>query len=243
MDDLETSLVLLQVVPVTYLVAGALIVPAVLYVIARWRAQREAVADPQLGIKVALSCFAVTAFQLVLAGVTLVIYGVLSGAPSDTRGTFYRSGLGLVLPAGIVLATHLALLARTNQERFPQVRRLFDGFNLLVTGVLGFAALVLAFESLFKRGSSHELGRLAGAAVLVYGSAWAAVGVRFGRGVLDARADEASPRPLPPLPVLPETPVPIDAPTLPSLGGGAFPPIAAGPGPVPSGPVTRASDK
>jgi len=227
MDDVETSLVLFQLAPMTYAALGMLVIPFVLYVIARWRSHRDQIVDPQLGIKVALSFFAVSAFQLVLAGVTIFLYAVISGSSSDAKSALYRFGIGLIVPAGIVLGAHLALLARTNQSQFPSVRRLFAGYNLLVTGVFGFIALVAAFESLFKRGSSHEVGRIAGAAVLVYGSAWAAVGVQFSRLVLDrftAAGPPASMNP-PSGPPSPNAPTKPETTGLPSLGAGAFPPI------------------
>jgi len=233
MDDLDATLVVLQLVPATQLVFGAIAAALVLYVTARWRAYRDGIVDSQLGMKVALSFFAVIAFQLVLFGTTLLLYALLSGGTSDARGSLFRHGLALFVAGGVVLATHLALLARTNQARYPQVRRLADGFNLLATGVLGFGALVLAFESLFRRGSSHEVGRIAGAAVLVYGTAWAAVGVRFARVVLDEAAPDDELPPPPPTPRIeppraapPPAPNPTaGAPALPPLGGGAFPPI------------------
>ena len=42
--------------------------PFVLYPIARWRAHRDAVVDPQLGLKTALEYFRMLAFQLGLLG-------------------------------------------------------------------------------------------------------------------------------------------------------------------------------
>lgn len=225
MDNVETSLVVAQLAPYSLLVVLA--IPFVLYVIARWRAHRDQVVDPQLGIKVALSFFAVTAFQLVLAGVTLLCFALISSAPSEAKGTLYRAAFGLILPAGIVLGTHVVLLARTNQAQFPSVRRLFAGYNLLITGLVGFAALVLAFEELFKRGSSHDLGRFAGAAVVVYGVAWVGVGLHLAQTVLGPpgeppSAGAASP-PAPPGP--PAETAPRTAAGLPALGQGAFPPV------------------
>ena len=225
MEEVETSLVLFQLAPLSYAAFGMLVIPFVLYMVARWRAHRDQIVDPHLGIKVALSFFAVTAFQAVLAGVTLFFYAVISGASSDMRSTLYRLGLGLIVPAGIVLGAHLALLQRTNQAQFPSVRRLFAGYNLLITGVFGFIALVLAVESLFKRGSSHELGRLAGAAVLVYGSAWAAVGVMFSRLVLERYTADGPPPSMEPPSRPPTSPPKPETGGLPSLGTGAFPPI------------------
>lgn len=224
MDDLETSLVLLQVAPVTYALLIALVIPFVLYIIARWRGYRDQIVDPQLGLKVALSFFAVTAFQLVLAGVTIFGYAIVSSGSHDSKSMLYRLGLGLIVPAGAVLGAHVIMLARTNQDRFPAVRRLFGGYNLLVTGVLGFAAFVLACEALFKHGSSHELGRLGAAAVVVYGTAWVLVGLHFSRIVLGSSGDDVPPAELRPAtpPAVPPAPA---QPGLPSLGQGAFPPI------------------
>src|SRR5690349_6271079 len=101
MDDLETSLVLIQLAPVTYALLGVLVIPFVMYVVARWRAHRDQAADPQLGIKVALNFFAVTAFQAVLVGLTLFFYAMITSASSDAKGTLYRSALGLIVPAGV----------------------------------------------------------------------------------------------------------------------------------------------
>ena len=228
MDNLETSLFAAQLVP--YSLLAVLAIPFVLYVIARWRAHRDPVADPQLGIKVALSFFMVTAFQLVLAGVTLFCFALISSEPSAAKGTLYRAAFGLIVPAGVVLGAHVGLLARTNQARFPSVRRLFAGYNLLITGVLGFAALVLAFQELFKRGSSHDVGPFAGAAVVVYGVAWVGVGLHLAHTVLGPPGDApaagtGSPLAPPPPPRPAEEPSPKGGAGLPALGQGAFPPV------------------
>ena len=220
---------------IVYSVLALLVIPFVLYVIARWRAHRDPVSDPQLGIKTAFNYFAVTAFQLLLAGGTLFIYAILSSSP-DSKGAIMRVAFGLVMPAGLVLAAHVVLLARTNQNQFPSVRRLFAGYNLLITGLFGFIGLVLAFQMLLKKGSAGEPGRFAAAMVLVYGGAWAGVGWKFAQLVLgpDLKGDhgdwgtgpgphkEASTVSAPPS--MPGPIVPA-GPSLPSLGGGAFPPL------------------
>jgi hypothetical protein len=205
-----------------YVALVALAIPFVIYVIARWRAHRDRIVDSQLGIKVALGYFAVTAFQVVLAGVTMLFYAVLSNMGSDEKSSFYRGAAGLIVPAAIVLGSHIALLGRTNELVFPGVRRLLLGFNLFLTGTIGFVALVMAFEALFGKGSAGEMGRVSGAMVLVYGSAWAAVGVQFGRQVLGGYTPPDEPPPAVPTESKPATP---SGPTLPPLGGGAYPPI------------------
>jgi hypothetical protein len=128
----------------------------------------------------------------------------------------------MIVPSAIILGSHVALLGRTNQNEFPAVRRLLLGYNLLLTGTIGFIALVLAFEALFGKGSGGGMGRVAGAMVLVYGSAWAAVGVHFGRTVLGFQPPSEPPAQAPPS----RTPAPAAGPSLPPLGGGAYPPIS-----------------
>ncbi len=196
--------------------------PFVLYVLARWRAHREQGVDPQLGIKVALGYFAFIGLQLLLVGLTLFFYALLSTGASDDKGTMYRAAAGFILPGAIVLATHVVLLRRTNQDQYPAVRRLLLGYNLIATGTVGLVALVIAFQALFGKGSSGEVGRVAGAMLLVYGSAWVGAGVAFGRDVLgnypppggSAAIDMAVTPGAPPT-----------QPGLPPLRDGAFPPL------------------
>jgi hypothetical protein len=201
---------------------SVIVIPFMIYAVARWRANREAIADPQLGLKVALNFFAFAAFQLALLGGMLLVYTVLSS--SEDKSPRYRDAFGFLVPAAIVLGTHLALLRRTNQDQFPNVRRLFLGFNLIITGAIGFVGLVLAFNALFKRGSSGDDGRIAGAMTLVYGGAWAGLGVQFGRLVLGGYAPPGAP----PEQIAPPSKPPVAPPSqppLPKLGGGSYPPI------------------
>jgi hypothetical protein len=226
---MELELILRALAPTLVSAGWALLaIPFLLYAVARWRANRDPVADPQLGLKVALGFFAFAAFQLALLGGTMLVYTVLSS--SDDKGRLYRESFGLLVPAGIVLGTHLALLRRTNQDQFPNAKRLLLGFNLVITGAVGFIGLVLAFNALFKRGSSGDDGRLAGAVTLVYGGAWAALGVHFGRLVLGGSMDSGSPGG-PPAHVVPPSQAPVlpSQPQLPKLGGGSFPPIDPNP--------------
>lgn len=199
--------------------------PLLIYPLARWKANREQVVDPQLGLKVALHYFALIAFQLVLFAAAMVIYTLFS--KSEYKGELYRMGFGFLIPAGGVLGAHLVLLGRTNQHQYPGVRRLYLGYNLVVTGLLGFAALLFAFQVFFKKGSSGDEGRFAVAAVLVYAGAWAACGIQFGRLVLGDHGDPgaAAGPPAhvmsPPSPASPQQ----SGPVLPPLSAGTFPPI------------------
>jgi hypothetical protein len=222
MDDLDSSLWLMRFLAVPWLLFPTLGIPLVVYLVARWRAYRDHDVDPELGLKVALSYFAFIALQVLLLGTTTFLYAMLS--TSEHNGDTYRVALGMMVPACIVLGVHLAVLARrTNQARFPAVRRIFTGANLVLTGILGFTALVLASEALFNRHGMRDAGRIGGSGVIVYGSAWAVLAVQLAR---------LTGRPAPPAAVSsPMTAVPgsagtaVPEPGLPPLGKGAFPPI------------------
>lgn len=252
MDDFDSSFFVMRALAgpmmavVTMLVSVTIFVPVVLYLVARFRAARSGESDNHLGLKVALHYFAISAFQLGLAGLTLLVWALITSAPSETKSVFNRLALGMIFPAVLVMFAHLSLLRRTNDATSTGVRRLFAGYNLIVTGLLGFVALIIAFQALLAKGSSGEMGRIAGAMVLVYGTAWAIVGWRFGQLVLPRgpgagtgtsvstppTTSSSSPSSAgPPPPSTPSAPTPPAATPsssgggLPSLGGGSFPPI------------------
>src|SRR5262249_888065 len=149
--DLENVLVLerlrgplfdLAVVVIGFVALAAL----PLYVMARWRTHRDPIADPQLGLKFALHYFATLAFHVALIGTSTPLGTVISPG-SDGKGVFSRFGFGLVIPAALVLGAHVAILRRTTDVALPTVRRLVGGYNLVITGLLGFAALIGGFEA------------------------------------------------------------------------------------------------
>jgi hypothetical protein len=197
--------------------------PFVLYPIARWRAHRDAVVDPQLGLKTALEYFRMLAFQLGLMGCAVIVFAMFSKMPGDDKGDVYRVGFGLFVPAAILFAAHVAMLTKTNQLQYAAPRRLFGGYNLVITGLLGMTAFVLVFQALFAKGSTGDFGRFAGASLVVYGGAWAACGIRFLRLVHDDVPPPQAPMREAAAPPAAITPPPTSG--LPSLGGGAYPPI------------------
>ena len=98
----------------------------------------------------------------------------------------------------------------------------------MVTGLCAFIALVLGCQALFAKGSTGGLGHMAGAMVVVYGAAWALIGLKFGQLVLGHQAPPDAPgmQPPPPPGVSPTPPAVQQTQTgLPPLGGGSFPPI------------------
>jgi hypothetical protein len=195
--------------------------PFVLYPLARWRDRAGATPDGQLGLKFALEYFRMLSFQLALFGIVIVLFMLFAKMPSDDKGVGYRFGFGFLIPAALLFAGHMAMLEKTNQREFRAPRRLFAGYNLVITGLVGMTSFVLVFQALFTKGSSGDMGRFAAASLITYGGAWAACGIRFLRLV---HADPTAPPPI--VREAPKTTVqPPPQAGLPSLGGGAFPPI------------------
>jgi hypothetical protein len=214
------------VIAITFLMVVLVLAPFFLYLIVRWRAAKDALPDTQLGLKFALHYFATSAFQLLLAGGALLIYMLISPGTAEKGTGGYRVAMALIIPAGLILAAHIHLLKRTNDETFPSVRRLFWGYNMIVSGIVAFFALVLGFQALFAKGPTLGMGHMAGSMVVVYGAAWAIVGFKFGQLVLGTPPSGAGPSQMIDPNVAPVMPTPTQTqPGLPALGGGSFPPI------------------
>lgn len=201
--------------------------PLILYPVARWRAAREPYMDPQLGMKVALHYFKLLGFHLLLLGGALLLWTIISKTSGD-KNHIYRTAFGFIVPGAIVFAAHVALIKKSNDVFVPGVRRLFLGYNMIITGLIGFTALVLGFQVLFAKGSSGDAGRMFLAAILVYCGAWGTLGMQFARTVLGPGDGGAMPTMAPPGPM----PPPADAsggvaaaPGLPPLSQGQYPPI------------------
>lgn len=245
-DDFESSMFLMRALGgplagmMAILITMTITAPMILYIIARWRAHREPVVDQQLGVKFALHYFSLSAFQLLLAGIALLFYTMIMKLPdgleeryvSEIKSPMYRMAMGFIVPAGLVYGAHAFLLRKTDDAEVTGVRRLFAGYNLLITGLIGFISLVIACQMLFAKGSSGEGGRMAGALVLVYGTAWGVVGWRFGSlvfgggggmrsGGIGPISFRAPPSDTPPPPAAGAS----GGSGLPSLGEGAYPPI------------------
>lgn len=193
--------------------------PFALYPLARWRAGGT---DKELGLKFALEYFRMLAFQLGLFGAVIVLYTLFSKMPSDDKGDIYRVGFGFFVPAALLFAAHVMMLKKTNQDTHKTPRRLIGGYNVVITGLVGMTSLVVSFQALFTKGSSGDMGRLGVAALLVYGGGWA---ICTGMFVKLVREDRTAP-PAPPITRAEPAPVATPQPAgLPSLGGGAFPPV------------------
>lgn len=182
----------------TGIVVISMLFPLLLYVVARWRDNRSPIPDPQLGLKFALHFFRVQAFQLLLIGTAMLLFSMLGKNLGEGRELIYRPAFGFLVPAGVVFGVTSVMLGKTNNYSHPIVARVFNGYNLLITGMIGFAVFVMAFQILFQKGKSGNEGRMIWSAVLVYTTAWAALGAMFSRQVLDAPPPPMAPPPLGP---------------------------------------------
>lgn len=195
------------------MVMAGMVWMGLLYVIARWRNNRAAVPDPQLGLKFALHLFRFHGYQLLLLGGMMLLFTVLLKKEEygPTRGDIVRPAFAFLVAGGIVFGVHQLLLTKTNQAQHPLVGRLFAGLNLIVTGLVGFIGLVLALQMLFAKGSGGLPARAAWSVVLVYCGAWGVQGALMGKTMLDGSApppESMTPPAMPGAPGVPPAPVP-----------------------------------
>jgi len=172
MEMFGASFAMMLMLP--YLMAFSLL-PIIIYIVARWRQSKEGHRDSQLGLKVALGFFKILGFQAALAGIWLAFYGLIA---KGDNGELIRVGVGLLIPGGLVFAAHHVGIQRTNDSIFPMPVRMFEGLNLVQTGVLGFFSLIAAFVITLQKDAPGEALRLGWSLVLVYTVAW---GVLAGR--------------------------------------------------------------
>jgi hypothetical protein len=192
-------------------IAVAIVVsPIVLYLVARSRAKLDPFPDQQLGLKFAIGYFKSIAFHASLVGGVVIVFAILM--KGSEKSPVYRTGFGIFIPAIGVYLVHLIGLTRTNQGEHPMVGRLLAGWSLLVSGIIGFVALMLVSQTVFQKGSSGETGRLAWALFLIYGSAWVVQAARFFRATtspLGALTEELPYYPPPPGAQVPGAPPPV----------------------------------
>jgi hypothetical protein len=161
------------------ILATAMFAPLVLYIVARWRDNREPVPDPHLGIKFALGFFKWQGYVCALGGTGMLLYSITTKMPSEMREVVYRPAFGLLLPGLLVFGVASWALTRTNNLERPQVGRLLAGFNLMLVGGVAFALLLIAFQTLFAKGDSGDPGRAIWSFTFVFVAAWVTQTVMF----------------------------------------------------------------
>ena len=160
---------------ITPLAFMALVVPILIYVIARSRDRQSHTPDPQLGFKVAVHMFRVLAFQLALVGVFLFLFGIFEKGDGEAM---IRLGLGVLLPAALLYGGHRMVATRSNDNLYPNVRHMFDGWNLIQTGLSGMLSLIAFFVVLIGDHSGHrgDMLRVVFPYLLAYFGGWAVLG-------------------------------------------------------------------
>ncbi|MCP5049817.1 MAG: hypothetical protein GY940_21795 [bacterium] len=138
----------------------------VIYIFIKWRSYRDgSPPDPQLGAKVVLYYFRTLGYHLVLVALVVTLYGFFM--PMIPTGV----GFGLLVSGAVVFLAHMRLIDRmTNTLDFPLVERAYNGFNLIITGLVTIIAFTATMVTLFSSGfRGIELQLIA---FLVYGAAW-----------------------------------------------------------------------
>jgi len=177
---------------VSPIVTVAVALPVVIYIVARWRTYRDyGGGDPHLGAKVALCVFRIAAFQLLLAGGFLVLYGLMTTMDGEARTNILRLAGGLFIPGLLVFAAHTVALHATNFEAMPAVVRMFNGVNLVQTGIAGFVSLVLVSILMLQKDVPSEMNRMAWSLLLVYLPAWIVQGALFLRSTIEEQVPKA----------------------------------------------------
>ncbi len=141
-----------------------------LYVILRWRTAGQG--EPGLGTYAAMHYFKNTGLLVALSGVALFIYSLLEGGDADSA---QRTALGLLCGGTLFFGMHLLAVSRQGPaDPNHPVRRLFDGYVLMLCGIIGFAFLLLLFVAVFEEdtGGFRSQGR---AERIHAGASWAGV--------------------------------------------------------------------
>ncbi|MCP5045771.1 MAG: hypothetical protein GY940_01265, partial [bacterium] len=83
-----------------------------------------------------------------------------------------QAGLGILISGVVVFWVNKSFIeVRTNADKFPQVERVYNGFNMIIIGVIAIIGLTLTMMTLFESGFNKIILPLG--LLLVYGSAWA----------------------------------------------------------------------
>jgi hypothetical protein len=145
---------------------GATVFP-LLYVFARWRTGGRG--EPGMGMQAGLLYLRSVALLMFLTGLSLLLHGFVD-EDSDSRGMedMRRVAGGLLLGGAVGYALPLAFLRMGAIGRSEAVHRLFDGFVLMVSGVMTLGAVTVTGVVLFLRKTDFDDLR----APLVWAAVW-----------------------------------------------------------------------
>ncbi|MEM8882793.1 MAG: hypothetical protein AAGD14_01840 [Planctomycetota bacterium] len=118
-----------------------------LYVVMKWRAPGQG--HVGIGTLGAVHYFQVLSALILLAGAANLSYGWVSTTPVDPVTTRYS--WGMFVGSGLFFLLNLGLQRLTRDlSDLPDVRRMFTGFFLVMTGLTSFAVLLLFFVAWFQ---------------------------------------------------------------------------------------------
>jgi hypothetical protein len=184
------ALLSMLLVYVALLLPVLLLALAIPYAVLRLRAQKNEEQDPQLGLRTALHFFFSLSVLLVLNGLTIIAVDFVRdrnppvprpGFPQrqqnfalqDEYTDAKRAGVGLILGGVVFGIIHLVLLTTvTRDRRWPEARRLFNGWRLAIHGLVILAVFTWLMIALQQRVVPMETVRSLLAALLIWVPAW-----------------------------------------------------------------------
>jgi hypothetical protein len=170
---------ILQLFPfVSYLFYILIPLAPIAYIFIKWRAARNNEPhDRDLGTKVVFYYFQTLAYQVILIGLVLVLFGLLKGSLKDEM----KSGVALVFSGGLVYIIHtLAIHKAFKTDQVRIVPRFYAGFNLLVVGLVGMVCFIAVVLILIN--DKFENTKIPLSGLVVYGVAWIFRTLEFVRG-------------------------------------------------------------
>ncbi len=165
------------IVVLVWVAGGGGVMLAAPYLVLRLRDARNSRRDPQLGLKVALHFLMSTGLLIGITGATVALAAIIEGAdpsgfgpsPAETR----QRGFALLIAGSLIMGLYAwAIASRTNDRRWPAVRRTYCGIRFIVeglvfiTGVCGVLVLVMSPDS-----DAHSEGSQFVAMLIIWGVA------------------------------------------------------------------------
>jgi len=155
---------ILETIPLWIFFLGVCI--SVPYVILRIRDARHARRDPQVGMKVTLHFMVSVGQSIVWIGATFGLAELIAGTDADLDDR--NAGIAMLFGGLIITTVYRLLIAfRTNDARWPIVRRTFIGFRFMMAamisafGLCGTLVLVLVPAAAERMEASDYIAMLA----------------------------------------------------------------------------------
>jgi len=121
----------------------------IIYIFLKWRSYRDnSPADPQLGMKSVLYYFKTLAYHACLAALSTLFFGLIK-----SESKFIEIGLGLFISSGILFIIQFLLIQKlTNTAIFPLTARVYNGFNMIIVGLVTMVSFMISLTLLISDG-------------------------------------------------------------------------------------------